>query len=272
MKARLQREKNAFYPSGEIPIELSEGSRDSTDSKEFADPQCEPSANLVDPMDLEGPASSRARPTVNKGKGLASGVHLFRGICKKPRKKRSTIQDMCDSLKSMSDVIVESRSVSTHNTPFRTAAANEIHICLILTSPDLVDKISNTRNMAPKTTRDIVNFLAFSSEIMRAALALLNFRFATRSFSNAAAIKACACFNSSLATPTACSNRLNLAITIGATAVPRGQQMLAPNHLKKLHAQSSSCTIQYNIEIGIQLIGSLTHNTNILPILGYGTY
>nr|POE52385.1 hypothetical protein CFP56_70844 [Quercus suber] len=45
---------------------------------------------------------------------------------KKPRKKRSTIQDMSDSLKSMSDVIVESRGVSTHNTPFRTIATNEM--------------------------------------------------------------------------------------------------------------------------------------------------
>nr|POF14409.1 hypothetical protein CFP56_66319 [Quercus suber] len=112
--------------SGEIPIELSKGSGDSIDSKEFVDPQCEPSANSVDPMEVEGPASSRARPAVNKGKGLASGVQLFRGICKKPRKKRSTIQDMSDSLKSMSDVIVESRSVSTHNTPFRTTATNEM--------------------------------------------------------------------------------------------------------------------------------------------------
>ncbi|XP_023878070.1 uncharacterized protein LOC111990519 [Quercus suber] len=118
--------KNAFCSSGEIPIELSEGSGDSTDSKEFVVPQCEPFANLVDPMDVEGPASSRARPAMNKGKGLASGVQLFRGICKKPRKKRSTIQDMSNSLKSMSDVIVESRSVSTHNTTFRTVAANEM--------------------------------------------------------------------------------------------------------------------------------------------------
>ena len=33
---------------------------------------------------------------------------------------------MSDSLKSMSDVIIESRSVSTHNTPFRTTTANEM--------------------------------------------------------------------------------------------------------------------------------------------------
>ena len=120
------------------------------------------------------------------------------------------------------------------------------HICLILTSPILVDKISNTKNMTPKTTRAIVNFFAFSSEIMCAALALSNFHFATRSLSNAAAVKACACFDSSLATSTACSNRLNLAITIGATTAPRVQQMLVSNHLKNLHARSSSCTIQYN--------------------------
>nr|POE64425.1 hypothetical protein CFP56_67162 [Quercus suber] len=75
--------KIAFYPSGEILIELSKGSGDSIDSKEFIDPQYEPSANSVDPMDVEGPASSRARLAVNKGKGLASGVQLFRGICKK---------------------------------------------------------------------------------------------------------------------------------------------------------------------------------------------
>ena len=117
--------KNAFCMSGEIPNDCTEGSGDSTDSKEFVDPQCEPSANSVDPMEVEGPASSRARPAVNKRKGLASGVQLFRGICKKPRKKRSTIQEMSDSLKSMSDVIVESRSVSTH-TPFRTTVANEM--------------------------------------------------------------------------------------------------------------------------------------------------
>ena len=78
--------KNAFCTSGEILKECTEGFGDSTDSKEFVDPQCEPSANSVNPMKVEGPASSRARLAVNKGKGLASGVHLFRGICKKPRK------------------------------------------------------------------------------------------------------------------------------------------------------------------------------------------
>nr|POE50792.1 hypothetical protein CFP56_16306 [Quercus suber] len=118
--------KNAFCTSGEIPTECTEGSGDSTNSKEFVNPQYEPSTNSIDPMEVEGPTSSRARPTVNRGKGLASGVQLFKGICKKPRKKHSTIQEMSDSLKSMSDVIVKSRSVSTHNTPFRTTAANEM--------------------------------------------------------------------------------------------------------------------------------------------------
>ena len=118
--------KNVFCTSGEIPKECSEGSGDSADGEGFLDLQCEPSANSVDPMEVEGPTSSRARPAVDKEKGLTSGVQLFRGICKKPRKKRSTIQEMSDSLKSMSDVIVESRSVSTHNTPFRTTKANEM--------------------------------------------------------------------------------------------------------------------------------------------------
>ena len=117
--------KNAFGTSGEIPKECTEGFGDSTDSKEFVDPQCEPSVNSVDPMEVEGPASSRARPAVNKGKGLETSVHLFRGICNKQKKKRSVVQKMSDSLKSMSDVIVESRSVSTR-TPFRTTAANEM--------------------------------------------------------------------------------------------------------------------------------------------------
>ena len=90
-----------------------------TPLKEFVDPQCEPSVNSVDPMEVEGLASSRARLVVNKWKGLASSVHIFRGICKKPRKKHSPMQEMSDSLKSMSDIIVESRSVSIH-TPFCT--------------------------------------------------------------------------------------------------------------------------------------------------------
>ena len=62
---------------------------------------------------------------MNKGKGLASGVHLLRGICKKPRKKCSVVQEMSDSLKNISDVIVKSRSVSTR-TPFASTATTEV--------------------------------------------------------------------------------------------------------------------------------------------------
>ena len=165
--------KNAFCTSGEIPKECTEGSRDSTDSKEFVDPQCQPSTN-VDPMEVEGLSSSRARPAVNKGKSLSS-------------------------LK------------------------------------------------AQETTRVIVNFFIFFSKIMCAALALSTFCFATCSLSNAAAIRAYAYFDSSLATSTACSNRLNLAITVGAVVAPYVKQILVSNHLKNLHARLSSCTIQYNI-------------------------
>ena len=49
--------KNAFCTSGEIPNDCTEGSGDSADSKEFVDPQCQPSVN-VDPMEVEGPSSS----------------------------------------------------------------------------------------------------------------------------------------------------------------------------------------------------------------------
>ena len=69
-------------------------------------------------MEVKGPSSSRAKPAVNKGKGLATSVHLFKPICKKPKKKkkRSVAQEMSDFLKSISDIIVESRSVSTRPT------------------------------------------------------------------------------------------------------------------------------------------------------------
>nr|POE45397.1 hypothetical protein CFP56_61243 [Quercus suber] len=120
--------KNEFYTSGEIPKEITERSGDSVDSKEFVNPQCQPSAN-VNAMEVEGPSSSRAGLTVNKGKSLASGVHLFRGICKKPRKKHLVVQEMSDSLKNISDVIVKSRSVSTH-TPVASTAAAEVQAVL----------------------------------------------------------------------------------------------------------------------------------------------
>ena len=100
--------KNAFCTNGEIPKECIKGSGDSTNSKELVDPQSQPFTN-IDPMEVEGPSLSRAGPTVNKGKGLVSGVHLVRKICKKPRKKRSVVQEMSDSLKNISDVIVESK-------------------------------------------------------------------------------------------------------------------------------------------------------------------
>ncbi|KAF3953705.1 hypothetical protein CMV_020875 [Castanea mollissima] len=96
--------------------------------------------------------------------------------------------------------------------------------------------------MIQDTTRAIVNFFAFSSEIMRATFALLAFRFATCSLSNVVAVRACACFDSSLATSTTCSNHLNLVITIGVIVAPRVQQMLVSKHLKNLHALLSSLT------------------------------
>ena len=115
--------------------ECIERSGDSADSKEFVDPQCQPSTN-VDPMEVEGPSLSKAGPTVNKGKGLASSVHLFRKICKKPKKKRSVVQEMSDSLKNILDVIVESRSISTR-TLFASTAAIEVQAVMdmLLTLP-----------------------------------------------------------------------------------------------------------------------------------------
>ena len=82
--------KNAWIPSGQIPKESTEGSGDSTSSKEFVNLQCQPSAD-VDPMEVEGPSLSRIGLAMNKGKGLASSVRLFRGIHKKRRKKRSIV-------------------------------------------------------------------------------------------------------------------------------------------------------------------------------------
>ena len=76
----------SFCTSGPIPTETTEGSGDFDDSVEFVDPQCEPGVN-VDAMEVEGPSSSRAGSAVNKGKGLATTVHIFKQICKKPKKK-----------------------------------------------------------------------------------------------------------------------------------------------------------------------------------------
>ena len=79
--------KNTFCTSGQIPKETTEGSGDSADSIEFVDLQCEPFVN-VDPMEVEGPSSSRAGSAMNKGKGLATSVHLFKPICKKQKRKK----------------------------------------------------------------------------------------------------------------------------------------------------------------------------------------
>ena len=110
------------------------------------------------------------------------------------------------------------------------------HLCLIPTSPNLLDKISNTPNITHDITRAILNFSAFSSEILRATLALSAFHFATSPIARA-------CFNSLLASSTLCSNRRNFANTIGVVATPR-VQVLVSNHLKNLHARSSPCTIK----------------------------
>ncbi|XP_050290107.1 uncharacterized protein LOC126728301 [Quercus robur] len=108
--------KNAFCTNGEIPKECIKGSGDSTNSKELVDPQCQPSAN----------------------------VDLMEGICKKPRKKHSVVQEMPDSLKNISDVIVESRSVSTR-TPFASIVATKVQavidIALTLPGVQLGDRL-----------------------------------------------------------------------------------------------------------------------------------
>ena len=107
-------------PSGQIPKESSKRSRDSTDSKELIDPQCQPSVDF-DPMEVEGPSLSRTESAMNKGKGLARGVHLSKGIHEKHGKKHSIMQEMSDSLKNISNVIDEIKSVSTC-TPFASTA------------------------------------------------------------------------------------------------------------------------------------------------------
>ena len=80
-------------------------------------------------MEVEGPSLSRTGPAMYKGKDMASSVHLFRGIHKKPRKKRSIMQEMSNFLKKVSDVIVECRSVSTH-TSFASIATVEVQVVM----------------------------------------------------------------------------------------------------------------------------------------------
>ena len=86
--------KKSFCTSGPIQTKTIEGSGDSDDSVEFVDPQCELGVN-VDAMEVEGPSSSRARLAVNKGKGLATTVHIFKPICKKPKKKSVQLRKRC---------------------------------------------------------------------------------------------------------------------------------------------------------------------------------
>ena len=87
-------------------------------------------------MEVEGPSSSRAGSAVNKGKGLATTVHIFKPICKKPKKKRSAAQEMLDSLKSISNVIVERSSLSAcaPSTPTATAQVKAI-LDMVLSLP-----------------------------------------------------------------------------------------------------------------------------------------
>ncbi|XP_030958489.1 uncharacterized protein At2g29880-like [Quercus lobata] len=120
--------KNALCTSGPIPTETTKGSADSADSIKFVDPQCEPIVN-VDAMEVEGSSSLRVGPIVNKGKGLTTSVHIFKPICKKQKKKkRSAAQEMSDSLKNISNVIVERSSLSAHIPSAPTATAQDSYI------------------------------------------------------------------------------------------------------------------------------------------------
>ena len=112
-------------------------------------------------MEVEGPSLSRIRPVVNKGKGLTSGVHLFRGIHKKSRKKCSIVQEMSDSLKNISNVIVKSRSISTC-TPFASTVAAEVQAIMdmVLSFPrvqssDRLHMFSSYFFMGNQETRNI---------------------------------------------------------------------------------------------------------------------
>ncbi|KAL0015435.1 hypothetical protein SO802_002504 [Lithocarpus litseifolius] len=97
---------------------------DSFDSKNFFDLQCESLVD-VDPMDVECLLLSKARLESNKGKGLVRNVYLFKGIHKKHGKKHSVVQEMYGFLKSMIDVIIESKSVISP-APFTSVAAIEV--------------------------------------------------------------------------------------------------------------------------------------------------
>ena len=105
--------KHAWTPKSQISKESTEGFGDSFDSKEFVDPQCQ-SPIVIDPMDVECPLVSRASPEINKEKGLARNVQLFKGIHKRHGKKHLVVQEMSNTLKSMTNVIIESKSASSH--------------------------------------------------------------------------------------------------------------------------------------------------------------
>ena len=62
---------------------------------------------------------------MNKGKCLARNVQLFKGIHKKRGKKRSVMQELSDSLKSMTNVIIESKSVSS-SAPFTSTTTTKV--------------------------------------------------------------------------------------------------------------------------------------------------
>ncbi|XP_075643182.1 uncharacterized protein LOC142614532 [Castanea sativa] len=89
--------KHAFCTSGPMPKENTEGSGDSVDSEEFVDPQCQSPVN-VDPMEVEDPSLSRARPAIDKGKGKLNSVHIARGIGKKQKKKSVRLCKRCPTL------------------------------------------------------------------------------------------------------------------------------------------------------------------------------
>lgn len=81
---------------------------------------------LLQQENMHGPQIvSRARLEINKGKGLARNVQLFKGIHKRRSKKHSIVQEISDTLKSMTDVVIESKRVSSH-APFTSAAAIEV--------------------------------------------------------------------------------------------------------------------------------------------------
>nr|POE84039.1 hypothetical protein CFP56_39431 [Quercus suber] len=122
--------KHAWNPSGQIPKESTKGSGDSSDSKKFVNLQCQFPVD-VDPMDVECPLLSRVRPEMNKGKGLARNVQLFKGIHKKRGRKRLVVQEMSDSLKSMTDVIIESKSIS-NPAPFTSTTTIEVQAVMDL--------------------------------------------------------------------------------------------------------------------------------------------